>query len=164
MIRNNDMIEKSDFTNKSEEKLTTLIQLLQNGNSSLKESVDSKFNTLTQAVNELKGQGAAREKRERLEWAIKNVRLVAAFNYSSTLDGNTVVESTTVLTCILFAFRRGIPCFIQKCFSGSGSGSGSWNEEDHKKFKELLEDRLWDLTGVKPRFGKYDGKECVYYE
>jgi hypothetical protein len=146
------------------EEMNELIQAIKSGDAAVKESIDDKLNTLTQAVNELKIQGVAQksaivasDKRARLEWAILNVALVPAFHY---FEGQERYQSPVLLSSIFFTFRRGVGRYIQS-FSAE---SGLWNEEGHKKLQILLTDRIKDLLGVTPRFEKEDGKWAVWYK
>jgi hypothetical protein len=150
-----------------------LNQSIVSGDAAVKESIDSKLNTLTQAVNELKVQGAAHtaavkkahavaDKRARLEWALQNFPIVPAFTY---YEGRHQKQSSFLLPLVLFSFRQDRGFYVDYSLNYEGRGGKGPSEAGAKEFQDALEDRLHKLIGIKPRFSKNaEGKWSVWYD
>jgi hypothetical protein len=100
-------------------------------------------------------------KRRNLEWAMANSD---AFSFSYNRNGVPLCKSSIIVKVILMYFRRGVGSTITNCYSDRNC-----NEESNIAFRKLLQNQIFQLTGMKPRIepvsknGSKDDIFEIYY-
>lgn len=97
------------------------------------------------------------QKIQTLQWAIENTEY-GSFDYYTEKRGEKKSSKDLVKT-ILFRFRRGCGCYIEY---GRTKESEPSTEKD---FRDKLFNQVLQLTGVRPRLEKKekDGRYCIYF-
>jgi polyhydroxyalkanoate synthesis regulator phasin len=97
-------------------------------------------------------------KKRNLECAMANADL---FSFNFYMDSSLIFcNSSKIVKEILIRFRRGDSCTIHNCYLDKNC-----NEESNIAFRELLQDQIFDLTGMKPRIenvSKNDSKDDIF--
>jgi hypothetical protein len=143
---------------------------------SLKQSQESKMNTLIQSIAELKKEmtdlnaNVVRQtKHQTLEWAISNAGMDSFKYYKkdnrSTYHGGSDVASTELVRSVLMWFRQGMGAYIENnsLTPYLSNDTKEKDEEGEKKFRDALSTQIHNLTGQKPRIVMSDGRYVIYY-
>jgi hypothetical protein len=130
---------------------------------SIKVSFVDKINTLNQSILLLKKDIVLMEMNRSLEWAISNAGIGSFTHYLKGTHGN--LDSTDLVRKILINFRRGMGYYITGRSLSSYSNDYSYQQKDHseeeKKFRDVLSNQIFNLTGRKPRI---DDTFAIFYE
>jgi hypothetical protein len=142
-------------------KKSTLIKVVE-----IKQSIDSKFASLTSAIQELKDQAiaqatfaAAMEKRQRLEWGIANADIYLFECYPGQ-------QSKWILRQVLASFRFGRGCKIDDYSVYAHHHQSPLNRvEGCEIFRRKLGKQVEFLVGMSPRYEQDgEGKYWIFYE
>lgn len=148
-----------------------------------KESFDAKINTvnqnianMTEAITAMKKEVMnlndsvlLQNKRQTIEWAISNAEVNEFTYYEKDANYGNRKTSTAFIKCVLLSFRRGIGWYIDNRAMAEYQNEQYYhdakakNEASEQKFRDTLSSRIHDLTGVKPRVAKSEGKWAIFY-
>lgn len=156
------------------------LKTLSSDNAKLKESFETKINTVNQNISNLNtnvcalkadvaaltGKIAQQTKTQSLEWAIANVSLVDEFKYEPK-KGESFVRSHGLIRDILLAFRQGEGYYIYGMAVDNSGREHFYNEEARKtgvqNFRTKLIAQIQKLTGIKPRMAAAAQGDAIFY-
>jgi hypothetical protein len=121
-------------------------------------SMEQGLGSLKKDIGDLKTQIILHSKKQTLEWAIVNCKILKSFEYYNNKSERC--NSSDFLQQVLISFRQGFGHYIT-------NGYTDWNrkdEESQQKFREMIQGQLYNIIGKKPRIVQAEHGWCAYYE
>jgi len=118
-------------------------------------TLNQKFDGLSNEVNDLKAEISQQAKMHSLEWAIANVHKVGGFDYKCKKCNNSITfQSPEFVQGVLILFRKKQGARIDNKLYVSEvihDGQDLPSHEEKASFRNCLSEHIFQLTGQMPR-------------